>query len=59
MAEHRSFTIEARYRNAVGAWRLLQTNARPRFDTAGDFLGMIGVNVDVTDLATRSGGAWR
>lgn len=50
MAEHRSFTIEARYRNAVSAWRLLQTNARPRFDTAGDFLGMIGVNVDVTDL---------
>jgi PAS domain S-box-containing protein len=50
MAEHRSFTTEARYRNAAGVWRLLQTNARPRFDTGGDFLGMIGVNVDVTDL---------
>ncbi|MBB1250328.1 PAS domain-containing protein [Rhizobium sp. G21] len=50
MADHRSFTVEARYRNSAGAWRLIQTNAKPRFDATGDFLGMIGVNVDVTDL---------
>jgi PAS domain S-box-containing protein len=49
MAKHESFTVEARYCDASGVYRLLQTNAQPRFDAAGDFLGMIGVNVDVTE----------
>ena len=34
---------------ADGEYRLLRTDARPRFDATGTFLGMIGVNVDITD----------
>jgi PAS domain S-box-containing protein len=49
MQAHAGFTIEARYRRADGVYRTLQTNARPRFSAKGDFLGMIGVNVDVTE----------
>jgi two-component sensor histidine kinase len=28
---------------------MLQTDARPRFSEAGEFLGLVGVNIDVTD----------
>jgi PAS domain S-box-containing protein len=49
MDAHRAFTVEARYCRADGEWRLLRTDAQPRFDAAGVFLGMIGVNVDVTE----------
>jgi PAS domain S-box-containing protein len=49
MGLHISFTVEARYRSAEGLYRLIQTTAQPRFDAAGDFLGMIGVNVDITE----------
>jgi PAS domain S-box-containing protein len=42
------FEVEARYRRADGAWRMLSTEARPRINADGRFLGMIGVNVDVT-----------
>jgi PAS domain S-box-containing protein len=41
--------VEARYRRADGEWRVVHTEARPRFDAEGAFRGMIGVNVDVTD----------
>jgi len=44
-----AFEIEARFRRADGEWRTLHTEARPRIDGEGRFLGMIGVNVDVTD----------
>jgi PAS domain S-box-containing protein len=43
------FDVEARYRRHDGAWRILSTTARPRFDADGRFFGMIGVNLDVTD----------
>lgn len=43
------FTVEARYRRHDGQIRLLQTNGRPRFGSDGLFLGMIGVNLDITD----------
>ena len=49
MRTHTGFSVEARYRRADGVYRTLQTNARPRFSASGEFLGMIGVNVDVTD----------
>ncbi len=42
-------TVEARYRNAAGEYRVLQTHARPRLAADGGFLGMIGVNVDMTE----------
>lgn len=49
MAERKPFTVTARYRRADGAIRTLQTKAEPRFAPNGEFLGMVGVNTDVTD----------
>jgi hypothetical protein len=49
MHSQTGFTAEARYRRADGVQRILHTTARPRFGAGGEFLGMIGVNVDVTE----------
>lgn len=49
MAERSPFTVTARYRRADGAIRMLQTKAEPRFAPNGEFLGMVGVNTDVTE----------
>jgi len=49
MRNRRGFSVEARYFRADGALRTLTTDAQPRFGPDGEFLGMIGVNVDVTD----------
>lgn len=45
----REATIKGRYRRADGRFRLLSTYARPRFSDTGEFLGMIGVNIDETE----------
>lgn len=50
MRDQLGFATEARYRRADGQWRILNTNAHPRFGPDGEFLGMIGVNVDVTEI---------
>ncbi len=44
------FSVEARYRRKLGCYRLLHTEAQPRFGAGGEFMGMIGVNVDVTEV---------
>lgn len=49
MRNHAPFTSEARFKRADGEYRIVQTNAQPRFDASGEFLGMIGVNVDITE----------
>jgi len=49
MARRAPATIKGRYLNAQQQYRVLETHARPRFSAAADFLGMIGVNVDVTE----------
>jgi PAS domain S-box-containing protein len=49
LGEHRQVSLKGRFSNASGEWRVLQTDARPRVAANGQFLGMIGVNVDVTD----------
>lgn len=49
MESHTPFSVEARYRRADGEYRILGTQARPRFGPGGDFVGMIGVNVDITE----------
>lgn len=49
MKDQTAFEVEARYRRADAEWRILHTSAQPRFSTAGEFLGMVGVNTDVTD----------
>ena len=50
LANKTSVSVEGRYRNAQGSYRILHTDARPRFSPSGVLLGMIGVNVDVTEL---------
>lgn len=52
MEDHAAFAVEARYRRADGQFRTLRTQARPRFDSAGKFLGMTRVNTDITDQLT-------
>lgn len=49
MRTRTGFSVEARFRRADGALRILHTDAQPRFGPGGEFLGMIGVNVDVTE----------
>lgn len=49
MADRRAFSVKARFRRADGAVRQLMTKAEPRFAPNGAFLGMVGVNIDVSD----------
>jgi PAS domain S-box-containing protein len=44
-----SASLKARYANGSGQYRVLQTDARPRISPNGQFIGMIGVNVDITE----------
>jgi PAS domain S-box-containing protein len=46
---HAGFSIEARIRRADGTFRTIATDAKPRFGPRREFVGMIGVNVDVTE----------
>lgn len=48
MTHQRPFRCEGRYRRADGEIRILETIAQPRFED-GVFVGMVGVNTDVTD----------
>jgi PAS domain S-box-containing protein len=57
MHTHAPLTVEARYRRTDGEFRTVHTQAQPRFGAGGEFLGMIGVNTDVTE--TRSAEARR
>lgn len=50
MAEKRPCTIVGRYKSALdGAYHVLQTHAEPRLSASGDLLGMIGVNIDISE----------
>jgi PAS domain S-box-containing protein len=42
-------SVTGRYRNAAGAFRVLETVAHPRFGLDGSFLGLTGVNTDITE----------
>jgi len=42
-------TVKGRYLKADGGYRVLQTSAQPRLSVKGEFLGLIGVNVDITE----------
>lgn len=48
IASRTAIEVKGRYRNAAGDYRVLETVATPRMAASGEFLGMIGVNVDVT-----------
>ncbi len=49
MRAHEAFNVEARFLRADGEYRTIATRASPRFAADGTFVGMIGVNVDVTE----------
>lgn len=42
--------IEARYLREDGEWRILATHAQPRFDAEGVFLGVVGANIDLSEI---------
>ncbi|MCU0790702.1 MAG: PAS domain-containing protein [Nitratireductor sp.] len=48
----KSVSVKGRYLWSRGGYRILQTDAQPVFNAKGEFNGMIGVNVDVTDRET-------
>lgn len=54
ITENRPVTLRGRYANVSGDWRVLQTEARPRYGCDGRFLGMIGVNVDITEQESNA-----
>ncbi len=41
--------VTGRYRNAEGEYRILETRANPRFAADGRFMGLTGVNTDITE----------
>lgn len=50
MQHHVPFEVAARYRRHDGEYRTLLTKANPRFDPdSARFLGMTGVNIDITE----------
>jgi PAS domain S-box-containing protein len=54
IAEGQPVMVRGRYANRSGDWRLLQTKARPRYASDGTFLGMVGVNVDITEQESNA-----
>ena len=52
VAERGPFHEHVRVADAAGAWRWLESWARPRFDADGTFLGHIGASADVTERIT-------
>jgi PAS domain S-box-containing protein len=49
MRDRAPLQFRARFRSARGTYHVLETEARPRLSARGEFLGMIGVNIDVTE----------
>jgi PAS domain S-box-containing protein len=46
---HTTFKAEARIRRADGEWRWLIAQTEPRFSMDGEFLGHVGLAVDITE----------
>ena len=49
MQNREKVSVSGRYRNAEGEYRILETEAHPRFACDGTFMGLTGVNIDVTE----------
>ena len=47
--EHTAFKGDARIRRVDGEWRWVTTLAEPRFSQSGEFLGHVGLNLDITE----------
>ncbi|HXN49513.1 MAG TPA: PAS domain S-box protein [Bryobacteraceae bacterium] len=46
--DHRSFNAETRVRSGDGQWRWVACYAEPRLSPAGEFLGHVGLSLDIT-----------
>ena len=46
---HTPFRAESRIRRADGEWRWLAAFGEPRFSPSGEFLGHVGLSVDITE----------
>lgn len=49
MRECRPFRAQGRVRRHDGEWRWIYSHGQPRFAESGDFLGMVGSSLDITD----------
>jgi PAS domain S-box-containing protein len=49
LQEHAAFQCDARLRRADGEWRWVTTYAEPRFSPEGEFLGHVGLCLDITE----------
>ncbi len=49
LQRRQSVVVKGRYTGSARQYRVLQTDARPRLSPTGEFLGMLGVNVDITE----------
>ena len=49
VTEHTAFKADARLRRADGEWRWVTTVAEPRFSHSGEFLGHVGICLDITE----------
>ena len=47
--EHTSSRAEGRFRGADGEWRWAFSHAEPRFSPSGEFLGHVGLTLDITE----------
>jgi PAS domain S-box-containing protein len=51
LASRSGFTVQMRLRNHRGEYRFIRTDAQAHYAPSGDFLGLIGVNIDMTEEA--------
>ncbi len=49
LRERAPFRIEARLRRGDGEWRLLGSSCVPRFSSAGEYMGHVGLSADITE----------
>ena len=47
--EHAPFRAEARLRRSDGAWRWVDSYAEPRMSPGGEYLGHVGLSLDITE----------
>ncbi|MGA2212924.1 MAG: PAS domain S-box protein [Bryobacteraceae bacterium] len=46
---HTPYRAEGRFRSASGEWRWVLSQAEPRFSPGGEFLGHVGLSLDITE----------
>jgi PAS domain S-box-containing protein len=49
-AKLESYSFEARFRSGLGNYKWMLANARPRFDETGQFIGYLGMAMDLTAI---------